>query len=141
MKKSDLYREYARIVDMCESTNIKPKECVKHGGFTLSRYDKDFNHLPDSYSFAIAIVEGMPVFEGDVLYGPDGIKFTVNSLHCRRYTGYALCSCSWNPPKPKEVTITISREDAEGIAKLLDDNTVHFYWLNNIAKVCKEALK
>jgi len=113
-------REWARVLDMCEGTDVKPTTCWRYGGgrgidgraptFTVG-------HVPsfgyDSYNFAIAIVEGKPVFEGDTLHSP-GDAFAVSgsdgaNLYGQFMGGDVCCFsiglCSWNPPKKKTFTL------------------------------------
>ena len=59
------------------------------------------------YRASIAEVEGNPVFEGDVLYTVSGISFVAMSGNNFSH------GCSWNPPKPKTITVTIPRPDNE----------------------------
>lgn len=78
--KIDLYREYVRVSDMCDVyntkhlCNIKPWECVRyydnHGNVTQEFYShpKFDSKNKDAYKFAIAILEGRPVFVGDRLW-------------------------------------------------------------------------
>lgn len=69
MKESDLHREYARIIDMCEGTGLPVKECVKLRGQIVDLDVKPrFDDRPDDYSFAVAILEGKPLFVGDEVY-------------------------------------------------------------------------
>jgi len=81
MKESDIFREYARVVDMCEGTTVMPYHCVRFNG-------KDFD--PNTYwfgvpgllacdpvvrgevEFAWTIVENKPVFLLDTLYDSKG---------------------------------------------------------------------
>lgn len=114
-KKSDLYREYARVIDMCnenESTlhaKLHANECVKYYGHYISAHPL-FNDKPENYDFAIAIVEGMPVFVGDVLWDrcfrfrvsgiKNGILFGSN-IDGLIHIEISPESCSWSPPKPK----------------------------------------
>lgn len=56
------------------------------------------------YRASIADVEGKPVFEGDELYSPDGHKFVVNKMCAADKLGINE-ACSWNPPKPKTITV------------------------------------
>ena len=53
MKTEDLYLEYARVIKMCEGTNVKPWDCVKNS-LRPGRYDDHptFTLPPDSYMFA-----------------------------------------------------------------------------------------
>jgi len=121
MKQSDLYREYARVIDMCEphrESGIHPNDCVIHNDHRLSGVPY-FNNEPANWKFAIAIVEGKPVFEGDVLYHylePKGCR--VVSLHEKGLVAFSFESntndfvyvknLSWNPPAPPRKTITIN---------------------------------
>lgn len=77
--RSDLFREYARVIDLCEGTKVNSFECAKYKsnthGYHLNFNEGDINN----YNFALDIVEDKPVFAGDVLYGIcSGIKYTLN---------------------------------------------------------------
>ncbi len=75
MKKSDLYRELARVIDMCEGTGVDPKFCWKYEGVNINGMPY-FDSELEQYEFALGIVEGKPVFKGDKLYWKrTGIKF------------------------------------------------------------------
>lgn len=95
MKKSDLYREWARVMDMCEGTNVSAGLC-----WTLDGVGRDqdcnpvFSEDPDSYEFAVAILEGNPVFVGDRVYSKicDGMVTVTDQISNHGYY-------SWNPPK------------------------------------------
>jgi hypothetical protein len=108
MKKSDLHREFARVLDMCDGMSISPFDCVKY--FGTRGLPLDFVNDPHHYQFALAIVEGKPVFEGDELYVTDAPNRKVKVKEA------AICSVSmtdgsfwapdqikqrlsWNPPK------------------------------------------
>jgi len=104
--KADLHREYARVLDMCEGTNVSPNICVDYDG---SRSDDPmyFDWEPELLKFAIAIVEDKPVFVGDTLYFHhfDGSieKIIIDSGH-----GFGHIQegrWSWNPPKKKTFTL------------------------------------
>ena len=84
----------------------------------------------NEYRVALRFVEGKPVFEGDELYDKQsGTKWNAN-------TSYPVYwdELSWNPPKSKEVTITISRECAEYYA----DNDI---WIGRRPREIHEAAK
>ena len=68
-KRSDLFREYARLIDMCEGTVVSPIDCVRWNGEPcgLNFLEGTYAAL-DGYSFAKAIVENKPVFIGDMLW-------------------------------------------------------------------------
>ena len=96
MKKSDLYREWARVLDMCEGLNIKQSiiwRCVKVEGMPLNEEPRFIFHS-SRYSFAIAILEDKPVFVGDKVYSKfDGMELRVDP------SGFDWATVSWNPPK------------------------------------------
>jgi len=86
-KRSDLFREYARVIDMCEGTEVTAKQCVRihqqgHGDTFMAiseGYSPEFTDPPNNYTFAVAILEGKPVFMGDVVYDKlSGRPYTVN---------------------------------------------------------------
>lgn len=72
MKRSDLFREYARVIDMCEGTSVAVEDGIKYRGKLMSEIvDEElslFVHHPEQYEFALAILEGKPVFKGDEVY-------------------------------------------------------------------------
>jgi len=71
MKKSDLQREWARVIDMCEGTGVDPKFCWKYEGVNINGMPY-FDSELEQYEFALGIVEGKPVFVGDKLYDIEG---------------------------------------------------------------------
>ena len=96
MKKSDLYREWARVLDMCEGTVVKPWSCVrrKTDEYLSTFYaTPDFDDIEGEWSFAVAILEGKPVFVGDVVYHKSGPR------HIVAFRPDSLDGYSWNPPK------------------------------------------
>lgn len=73
---------------------------------------------PENWQFAIAEVEGIPVFIGDELYTATTGKQTVICYngHTLEFSdnSYEITSkCSWNPPRPKTVMVELTVEDAE----------------------------
>lgn len=71
----DLNLEYwVRIHDMCEGTLVDPWECVKWRGTVIWKHP-NFNGKPEQYEFAVAIIEGTPVFVGDEVYSKSGERF------------------------------------------------------------------
>lgn len=75
MKKSDLFREWARVIDMCEGTNVEPRECLKIDNEECHLKHPCFDEDPECYIFAVAILEGRPLFVGDEVYWKNGKKF------------------------------------------------------------------
>lgn len=67
MKKSDLHREWARVLDMCEGTKVKPRDCWKYNGKFIG-LEPEFTDFPDRYEFMVAILKDTPVFAGDLIY-------------------------------------------------------------------------
>lgn len=98
MNQNDLYIEYARVIEMCKGTVLedKPWVCIKNEGrFVDHPY---FDMPPEFYEFAVAILEGRPVFPGDILcFKPSGSEY-VASKHT---TASAVSDMTWQPPKPK----------------------------------------
>jgi len=97
---------------------VQYKSSVKHNWMTAPapNWDED-----TEYRVALAFVEGKPVFEGDELYHPEVGKKAISScssamniLHlfyrpiesiCGSQSGRPLSDWSWNPPKPKTITL------------------------------------
>lgn len=106
MKKSDLHREWARVLDMREGTNVDPTKCWKLGG-KLPMYYPDFGADPVKYEFAVAILEDKPVFVGDKVYANNcTLALTVEGrseqngyIFVGNCTNYDISILSWNPPK------------------------------------------
>ena len=131
MKKSDLFREYARCVDMCEGTMISPKACFKYDnriyGLAWTGHPS-FELEPEKYEFALAIVENMPVWEGNCLYSKTSGQSYFAQSNCRNFE-----DLTWSLPKPKTVKIELLREDAEDIAR--------YYGLDRIKQIFIKALE
>ena len=118
MKKSDLYRERARVLDMCEGTNVDPDKCVKVDGTPILT-TPSFDARGDRYSFAVAIVEDKPVFVGDELYWKGiGSRFDWNKGLFENSSFYQK-SLSWQPPKK---TFSINGEELPCPDRELGDN-------------------
>lgn len=102
--KAQLHREWARVLEMCEETGFNPCKCWlfnKERNADLPPLLND-NFDVKSYEFAIALVEGKPVFRGDVLYWKnDGDKLDWD-YYCQSWN---WCNLSWNPPKPKTISL------------------------------------
>jgi hypothetical protein len=133
MKLAELYQEAARVAKLIEGTHLRMAEVVKING-QLTRdicYEIKFNDLsPGMYEFALAILEGRPVFRNDWIYFK-GEKYSAND---QLFKFEMLSNFSWNPPKPKTVMVELLREDAEEICKF----AVSF---ERQAKACKKALE
>ena len=117
MTLSELYQEAARVSKMVEGTEIRLYECVKMKGY-ICKADPVFHLNTDSYEFALTIVEGKPVFNGDKLYDKNtGEARIINGTAIWRNNvpqyNWIAQNFSWNQPKPKTVMVELLREDAE----------------------------
>jgi len=97
MKKSDLHREWARVLDMCEGTKVNPLDCWKVRGVQYM-VKPQFNADTSDYEFAFAILEDKPVFVGDRVYrktsGNEQVVFDAVGLNKVDWSLYTL-----NTPK------------------------------------------
>lgn len=100
------------------------------------------------HRFALGVVEGKPVFEGDILCNAVGMRYTVgkNSISPTDFIGYgiptseeAIAMFSWNPPKPKTVMVELTVKDAEEVAKFFASSVSTAY--QNTAEACRKALE
>lgn len=101
---ADLYREWARVLDMCERTEVKPEDGWKFDG-------KVRNHIP-GYEFSIGIIEGMHVFRGDTLHrgsvkhiaiGVDADGYIRCLYEDGQVDSHSQNCLSWNPPKQEPI--------------------------------------
>lgn len=72
-KVSDIHRERARVIDLCEGTGVRYQDCVRFMG---RKCDFDLESV-DGMSFALAIVEGVPVFAGDTVWDTYSKRYVV----------------------------------------------------------------
>lgn len=85
MKKSDLHREWARVLDMCEGTNVDPAFCWKFNGEIKER--EPYFDSVGNYDFMVAILEDRPVFVGDKVYWKhDGSEFEWGIVNHRLFS-------------------------------------------------------
>ncbi len=106
MKMSDLHREWARVLDMCEGTSVDPSECVRYSGVSgfCRERELSFSGNPEHYIFAISILEGRPLFFGDEVYWKSsGSRLEWGSIKSTAYPG----KITWTPVKR---TITLNGE-------------------------------
>jgi len=150
VKKSDLYREYARVIDMCEGTGLEQFDCMKYMGRIYRDHNgsrnPSFDRPASEFSFALAIVEGKPVFEGDVLYctaehcwicRQNGTSKFIVGDKSTGGVGPNFDKATWTPPKPKTITVTIPYDAAK-------EFSVQTFWNNqfiDIQNAIKEAIK
>lgn len=136
--RADLLIAAGESIKMQTSAGIEPM-CKLYGD--ISTIDGKVLDAPELYEFPLAVVEGNPVFVGDELYDPAGIKYVAGYakeqeqiwakpetpvLYGTSENGQLyFCqlenakSFSWNPPKPAVVTVPLLREDAESLQDLI----------------------
>lgn len=143
MKKSDLYRKYADALDLCEKHGIDILQAVKYYGDTCNRCPV-FTDKADTYSFPVAVVEGKPVFVGDVLFNIYGVANTIKEvtnqdIFAKNYT--------WEPPKPRTFMLNgvefpaPSKINPEfGYAASLLGNTYYFKSLDECNRIRKALI-
>jgi hypothetical protein len=139
MKKSDLHRRYADVVDLCEGTSIDPSiDGVKYDGEPAIH--SNFTGRPELYEFMLAIVDDKPVFYGDVLYHKDKGVYTVQQIekfnngrlafkttkHPLAYVAWVdgdwVENYSWNPHKKDEYSeLKQAQNEGNKIAWLSDN--------------------
>lgn len=125
MNTNDLYLEYARVIKMCEGTELedRPWACVRwrwvreeeSGGW---RYV--LGHHPDlgnfeinqEVDFAVAVVEGRPVFVGDTIYGKDSGVMQIIQKDSAIIWKLTSEYYTWTPPHtPPKRTFTLNGVD------------------------------
>ena len=67
-ESGDLFRQYAKVVDMCEGTYLFPQRGVKVAGQVFKGDTPSFTCSPSMYEFAVGICEDKFVWEDSVLY-------------------------------------------------------------------------
>jgi len=133
--RADLHREYARVIDMCEGTNIDPLECVKCDGLEIDE-GPFFDWTVHSYQFALAIVEGKPVFPGDLLYNSNTKKrHFIDSVIDKNHDDW-----SWNQPQPKKMVLNDTEIPSAVAAQQLSNNVIVVFEKINDATVFFNAI-
>jgi hypothetical protein len=113
--RADLLIAAGESIKMQEAAGIEPR--FKVMGKIRNPYELSFMGSPEDYEFPLAVVEGRPVFVGDMLYGThSGMMYVISADSNVRDI---LESRTWTPPKPKTVTIELLREDAEAFVDTL----------------------
>lgn len=143
---ADCLRELARVMDqfgISDLIDAVRSRYVKTSDLRWNLHTMPHFMAPETWSFAIAEIEGKPVFMGDELWCGD-TKFkvayasalTVYGVIGLLATNYAtsISDCSWNPPKPKTVMVEMLVEDAQLLMG-------KFSSVKNIYTSCKKALE
>ena len=132
----ELYLEAARVAELEEQYptifTIRYKNNYYNAASLMNAYI-NWNAYRGEIEFALAIVEGKPVFVGDVLY----YKTNDESYGIRWYptnVNHVFDSSSWNPPKPRTVMVELLVEDASYVANVGLVNT-------KMVQACRKALE
>lgn len=117
--KRELNLEYwGRIHDMCDGTDVKPWECVKFEGH-IQLAQPVFGGDPSCYEFAVAILEGKPVFVEDIIYmKEDGTEYKVTFPY-----GFDSSKFTWTKPT-KNRTFTLNGAEFPCPVKEDDGNCI-----------------
>lgn len=102
----DLWRKYCtETVPMAEAAGIPPWECVRtKTGYVFHNHPQFNNNDPENYTFALAVLEGRPVFVGDRLYGK---KLPITVLANEHFN---LADYTWTPPTKKRTFMLGDKE-------------------------------
>ena len=156
-KLVELNREYwGRVHDMCNGTGVKPWECVKQNGRTHFEKHPKFSAQSDAYEFAVAILEGKPVFPGSEIYHKcDGEKVIITSINTygeiiveqsdkKKRSVYPLDDddFTWTQPSKsrtftlngKELPCPIVDTSAPYIVFIKSDNERHRFYFSSVAE-------
>jgi len=121
-KRSDLFRQYARVIDMCEGTNVNALDCIKFNDRPLVERNKsnepEFILDPSCYDFAIAILEGKPLFAGDTVYCITKGSAMIISAYGPPVKEF-IDQVTWNKPARK------IKIDSVELPRPLDDESPH----------------
>lgn len=123
-----LFLEYARVIEMCEGTGVHPWRCVKLCGDNYWVSHPNFNQNPKDYEFALAVLEGHPVFVGDRLYFSTGAECTVTEGELLE----TISVLSWERPKPR--TFELNGQELPspitGCGDYFSLGGIHYYHFN-----------
>ena len=142
----ELNLEYwGRVHDMCAAynekhgTDVNPNQCVKwFDGREWKPYEPSngvWFHEGIQHKFAVAILEGKPVFVGDKLYAKhNGAEVTVDTGIKVKHNIFSE-ELTWTPPAPKR-TFTLNGVELPCPEKNIDTreqyslgiNTGSIYW-------------
>lgn len=137
---ADCLRELARVMDQFgigDAILAAASQYVNFEGMrqqyrnTVPAFD-----MPKDWQFAIAEVEGKPVFIGDELYVND-IKVVISE----KDKGFRLNLYSWKQPKHKTVIVEMMVEDADELARTASARLTADYAYDRVGMACKKALE
>jgi hypothetical protein len=65
--RGELYRAYGHLIDLCDNKHDTLVKCVKLAGDIIG-FIPYFTDHPTDYTLACGIIEGVPVFDGQIVY-------------------------------------------------------------------------
>ena len=141
MKEYELLEAQARMMRMAEKYGLdewrKLISSRLSNGAWCNNVANPFDSYWDDRRFALGVVEGNPVFDGDTLWHCNR-KFTADG-HLPDYIADMKnpSELSWNPPKPKTVMVELLVEDAQTLKDWILSQPVN----QNVAEACRKALE
>ena len=151
----ELYLEAARVAELEEQYPtifpIRYKNNYYNAASLMNAYI-NWNAYRGEIEFALAIVEGKPVFKGDALWNKTyNMIFIAEFITCagiyssNNGSGAVYVDCSWNPPKPRTVMVELLVEDAKYWTsyntKELEETSKYNVASNSFYKACRKALE
>lgn len=134
---ADCLRELARVMDqfvISDPIKAVRSRYVKTNDLHWNLHTIPPFMAPETWSFAIAEVEGKPVFIGDELYDWKGDVHKVPYLNDGTEMDLRKgCEWTWNPPRPKTVTVDLPYDFVFIHSELNLDTT--------LVTACKKALE
>lgn len=116
--QAEVFEQFARVSRLIEGTELKLKDVFKYDGKEALTDVIAHSLRSEKYSFALALVEGKPVFVGDTLYLTETVygKSSVEITGIDKNTNYLTCLggiakleiLTWQVPKR---TFTINGEE------------------------------
>lgn len=149
MTELESTRAKLKCLEMVEGTKLNWWDVVRFDGCNSGHYLSFGSDR--KYEFALGVVEGKPVWEGDRLYDSTGCVFTAKTIEDGSMCGYITPNIvrvmpielvSWNPPSPKTVMVGLPIEDVEYYASERKLTLAEIEgMIDRRALACKKALK
>lgn len=149
--RSDIFKEFARIEELREETDLQLTDLFKYTGeYTPFESFSRINMLGDlkEYTFALALVEGKPVFVGDKLWSDyfgkyvtiRGIKEATKEFNIDiDGSNFVLINnCFWN--KPKSITFELNGKTLS-LPEIKKFGEEDFYYLDSYNLKIDELVK
>lgn len=134
MKQSELLRKQADMMDMAEKHGIDDWLCLMR--LKMMRHDAVTGFYNPEYNYALGVVEGRPVFEGDELYFKGIKRIATAGSKIQFPDNFDASGWTWNPPKPRTILVELLVEDAEGTECWYNDGVQ-----GRVKIACRKALE